>query len=445
MNDGLAPSHAGDPVPRPEPDSADDRLRLTRRRLLAGSGLATAAALAAGLGAERSAAGAGTEPTESAVADDPNASVPFVGPHQAGITTRQQEFLVFATYDLVDADRGALADVLRTWTPAAARLVAGQPLDGSRALFAPSPDSGEVTGLGPTRLTLTVGFGPSLFDDRLGLAAHRPAALVDLPSFGGDDLDPTMTAGDLCIQSCADDPLVAFHAVRNLTRLADTAASLRYVQFGSGRTTRPAPTAATPRNLLGFHDGTNNLDPDDDAAMRRFVWVKEPTDQPWMVGGTYLVARRIRIHLEAWDRSTLEEQQQTVGRVKSSGAPLGGRREDDPVDLGALGTNGQPLIPNNAHVRQASPALNNGAALLRRGFSFADGIDPASGDLDAGLFFIAFQNDPAKQFVPVQQRLADNDALAQYLVATGSGVFACPPGMAEGQFWGHGLLKAMGV
>ncbi len=131
--------------------------------------------------------------------------------------------------------------------------------------------------------------------------------------------------------------------------------------------------------------------------------------------------------------------------MKDSGAPLGGRREDDPVDLAALGVNGQPLIPNNAHIRQASPAVNNGAALLRRGYGFADGIDPDSGELDAGLFFIAFQKDPAAQFVPIQRRLADNDALSQYLVTTGSGVFACPPGMAPGQVWGHGLLDAMGV
>ncbi len=229
--------------------------------------------------------------------------------------TRQQEFLAFAAYDLVDADRGSFVDLLRTWTVAAARLVAGQTLEGSSALFAPPPDSGEAVGLGPSNLTLTVGFGSSLFDDRLELAAHRPSALTDLPSFGGDDLDSTMTGGDLCIQACADDEVVAFHAVRNLTRLADAAASLRYVQLGAGRTTRPAPDTTTPRNLLGFHDGTNNLDPDDDGAMRRFVWAERATDQPWMAGGTYLVARRIRIHLEAWDRSTLEQQQQTVGRV----------------------------------------------------------------------------------------------------------------------------------
>ncbi len=416
----------------------DARLRMTRRGLLAGSGLAAAAALVAGVSTDSSPA----EAANSAVGASSSTAVPFFGAHQAGILTPQQEFLTFAAYDMVASDPESLADLLRTWTSAAAHLVEGLPLEGDTELFAPGPDSGEAVGLGPSRLTLTVGFGPSLFDGRLGLAAHRPAALVDLPSFGVDDLDPAASGGDLCIQACADDPRVAFHAVRNLTRLAESAASLQYVQIGAGRTTRPASGAPTPRNLLGFHDGTNNLDPDDAKAMDRFVWVDSPTDEPWMAGGTYLVARRIRIHLEAWDRSTLEEQQQTIGRVKSSGAPLGARDADDPVDLGALGANGQPLIPNQAHIRQASPALNSGAALLRRGYSFVDGIDPASGELDAGLFFLSYQKDPGGQFVPIQQRLADNDTLSQYLVHTGSGVFACPPGVAAGGTWGQGLIDA---
>ena len=421
-------------------DTRRDRgVRMTRRGLLAGSGLA-AAALVAGVDTDARPAGAAAA-TSTAQGTSSSVAVPFHGAHQAGIQTRQQEYLTFATYDLVDPERGAFADLLRTWTSAGARLVAGQPVGGDPRLFAPPPDSGEVFGLGPSRLTLTVGFGPSLFDQRLGLAGRRPAALADLPSFGGDALDPAMSGGDLCIQACADDARVAFHAVRNLTRLAESVTSIRYLQIGGGRTTRPAPAASTPRNLLGFHDGTNNLDPDDGTAMDRFVWVDASTDQHWMVGGTYLVARRIRINLEAWDRSTLEEQQETIGRVKSSGAPLGSREEDAPVDLGALGPNGQPFIANDAHIRQASPTLNGGATLLRRGYSFTDGIDPASGELDAGLFFLCYQKDPRHQFVPIQQRLVDNDALSQYVLHTGSGVFACPPGVGPDGAWGEGLIQ----
>ena len=152
------------------------------------------------------------------------------------------------------------------------------------------------------------------------------------------------------------------------------------------------------------------------------------------------MARRIRVHLEAWDRSTLGDQEETIGRVKASGAPLGGSRESDPVDLQALGPDGLLLIPNGAHIRQAAPSTNDGEALLRRGYSFADGVDPASGELDAGLFFICFQKDPRQQFIPIQQRLSDQDALSEYVVHTGSGIFACPPGTQDAQGLGHGLV-----
>jgi deferrochelatase/peroxidase EfeB len=153
------------------------------------------------------------------------------------------------------------------------------------------------------------------------------------------------------------------------------------------------------------------------------------------------VARRIRIHLEQWDRSTLDDQEQTIGRVKASGAPLGGHAEHAPIDFAALGPTGEPLIPETAHVRVAAPETNHGAALLRRGYSFADGVDPASGEFDAGLFFLCFQKDPRTQFVPIQRRLALNDALVEYLLHTGSGIFACPPGVAgpDGH-WGDTLL-----
>jgi deferrochelatase/peroxidase EfeB len=301
-------------------------------------------------------------------------------------------------------------------------------------------DTGEGLDLPASRLTLTVGYGPSLFDGRFGLASKRPAALVELPAFPGDALDPTRSDGDLCIQACADDTQVAFHAVHNLTRIALGTATLRWIQFGFGRTAAPGAGAATPRNLLGFKDGTDNLVSTSEGAMSAHVWVDDHTDQAWMTGGTYLVARRIRTHLEAWDRSTLRDQERTIGRVKGSGAPLGRTAERDPVDLAALDSSGAPRIPVDAHIRLAAPASNHGAALLRRGYSFADGIDPATGQLDSGLFFLCFQKDPTRQFIPVQQKLAGQDALARYLVHTGSAVFACPPGTAPGRPWGHGLL-----
>ena len=403
----------------------------SRRHLLATSGLATAAVVAA----------AATGSTEAAAApQDSGVALPFHGAHQAGIATPEQARMVFASFDVTVSGRTDLAALLAEWSAAAEQLTTGRPLAGSGGSFSPPADTGETLDLQPSRLTLTVGFGPSLFDDRFGLAATRPAALMDLPAFPGDALDPTVTGGDICIQACADDAQVAFHAVHNLARIGLGSATLRYLQVGFARTASSSATAATPRNLLGFRDGTNNLTPSDARAMDSHVWVDRHGDQEWMHGGTYLVARRIRIHLEAWDASTLGDQERTIGRAKSVGAPLGSAHERDPVDLGALDDFGAPRIPAGAHIRVASATTNHGAAILRRGYSFVDGVDPATGELDAGLFFICFQKDPGAQFVPIQRRLAQQDALSSYLVHTGSGVFACPPGTAPGRPWGHGLV-----
>jgi deferrochelatase/peroxidase EfeB len=258
-----------------------------------------------------------------------------------------------------------------------------------------------------------------------------------LPS---DELEPGRSGGDLCVQACADDPQVAFHAVRNLTRLARGAAELRWTQLGFGRTSSVTSAQGAARNLQGFKDGTNNLHGDDDASMRRHVWLGADEPQAWVRGGTILVARRIRMLIEAWDRTGLDDQEQTIGRFKLTGAPLNGHREHDTVDLAATGPHGKPLIGPDAHIRLAAPASNAGAALLRRGYSFTDGIDPASGQLDAGLFFIAFQRDPQRQFAAIQQRLGSSDSLNEYIRHTGSAVFAIPPGTRPGGFVGEGLF-----
>ncbi len=406
--------------------------RMSRRRLLTGAGVASAALVAA--------AGTGRVGADTSEPVSDSSAIPFGGARQAGIDTPEQSRMVFATYDVTTRDRAELAALLAQWTHASSRLTAGKPLQGPDGQFAPPPDTGEALGLPPSQLTLTLGFGPSLFDSRFGLGGRRPAALVDLPAFPDDDLEPSLCGGDLCIQACANDAQVAFHAIRDLTRLAFGTATIRALQSGFGRTASTGAGRQTPRNLLGFHDGTANLDIDDAEAMNKFVWVGHDSDQPWMIGGTYLVARRIRIHLEEWDRSMLQDQEQTIGRVKASGAPLGGTYESDPVDLFAVGVDGQLVIPDTAHIRVAAPSSNGGQAILRRGYSFADGIDPLSGELDAGLFFICFQRDPRLQFIPIQTRLSQIDALAEYLVHTGSGVFACPPGVTGDRTYGDGLL-----
>jgi deferrochelatase/peroxidase EfeB len=242
------------------------------------------------------------------------------------------------------------------------------------------------------------------------------------------------------VQACADDPTVAFHAVRNLARIARGGAVLRWSQLGFGRTSSTQSRQSTARNLQGFKDGTNNLHGDDTSAMNRFVWVGAEEPATWFRGGTYLVARRIRMLIETWDRSSLGDQEETIGRFKASGAPLTGRHEHDVPDLVAKKRDGLGVIAADAHIRLAAPAANGGLRILRRGYSYTDGIDPVTGELDAGLFFVAFQRDPHKQFAAIQRRLGEHDALGEYIVHTGSALFAVPPGIRPGGFLAQGLF-----
>jgi deferrochelatase/peroxidase EfeB len=399
---------------------------LTRRRLLQ----ATSGA-AVGL------AGAGV-PASAAVRPD-RAVVPFHGTHQAGIVTPPPDRLMFAAFDLTIATAAELRELLRVWTDAAAKMTAGRPAGPPAGdLDAPPKDTGEALGLPAASLTVTFGLGPSVFrqdgHDRFGLAARRPRALAPLGPLPGDRLDPARSGGDLCVQACADDPQVAFHAVRNLARLAHGAAVMRWTQLGFGRAASTSRAAVTPRNLQGFKDGTNNLVAADAAEMRRYVWVGEDEPQAWMRGGTYAVTRRIRMLIETWDRSPLDEQEETIGRRKISGAPLGEMHEHDPVDLAARRPDGDPEIPMDAHIRLASHVTNDGVRILRRGYNFTDGMDPVTGELDAGLFFIAFQRDPHAQFAALQRRLGAGDALNEYIRHTSSAVFAIPGGIAPGRY-----------
>ncbi len=241
------------------------------------------------------------------------------------------------------------------------------------------------------------------------------------------------------MQACAEDPQVAFHAIHVLTRLASTAATLRWQQMGFGRTSSTSRSQQTPRNLMGFKDGTDNIRAEDTDAMNDFVWV-QPGDGPeWMSGGTYLIARRIQILFDVWDATSLEGQERVIGREKLSGAPLGGREEYDPVNLAAE-SNGEPRIPTDAHIRLASPSNNDNQRILRRGYSYSEPPEPGSGQIDAGLFFIAFQRDPRRQFIPLQRRLAASDALNHHTLHTASAIFACPPGVEPGGFVGEALF-----
>jgi len=415
---------------------------LSRRRLLGAAGAGVVAAAAAGAATRELLASA----TPAALG--PSDPVPFHGAHQAGIVTAAQDRLHFAAFDVTATSREDLVDLLKAWTAAAAQMAAGREAGSTGAVGgpaeAPPDDTGEALGLPASQLTLTVGFGPSLFSDmqgrdRFGLADRRPAALAELPAFPGDALDPGRSGGDLAVQACAHDPQVAVHAVRNLARIAFGAAAVRYSQLGFGRTSATTRDQATPRNLFGFKDGTNNLKAEDEDLLREQLWV-QPGDGPeWMAGGSYLVTRRIRMMIETWDRTGLGEQEALTGRTKGSGAPIGAAEEFDPLDFAATGPDGAPVIAQDAHVRLAHPDNNGGARMLRRGYNFVDGSD-GLGRLDAGLFFMAYQRDPRTQFVPVQRALARADGLNEYLRHTGSAVFACPPGVRPGEHWGQALF-----
>jgi deferrochelatase/peroxidase EfeB len=397
---------------------------------------------------------------------------PFWGAHQGGIVTPSQRHSYFAAFDLTADKRDEVITLLKAWTAAAARMAVGQPItpfeqtdlaysyDTSTTTTTTSaaeptptkteaPDSGEASGLSPQRLTVTFGFGPGLFvkdgKDRYGLEKYRPEALADLPRFAGDQLVPADSDGDLSVQACAEDPQVAFHAVRQLARLADGVAKLRWAQIGFLPNCGPSET---PRNLMGFRDGTNNPKQADPNAMDEVVWVG--TEGPdWMQGGSYLVARRIRIALEHWDKMNTAFQEQTVGRHKGTGAPLGMKTEADDLDLAANDKDGNPVIPQNSHVRLAAAASNGGARILRRPYSYNNGADFTAErwppwrqgiEYDAGLFFLAYQRDPRTGFAKIFENMAKLDMMNQFVTHVAGGLYAVPAGAREGEYIGQKLF-----
>ena len=399
----------------------------------------------------------------------------FWGEHQGGIVTPEQRYTYFAAFDLVTTNRNDVVKLLQAWTAAAARLAEGetaQPLDdglklavtpavtnapkGDDSYETPDPsamaaDTGETVGMLPARLTLTFGFGAGLFvkdgKDRFSLASRRPEALVDMPKFAGDQLVEAHTGGDLSVQACADDPQVAFHAVRQLARIAEGVAQIRWVQTGF---VPRHGDGETPRNLMGFKDGTDNPPVNDPKVMDKVIWVGDEGPD-WMRGGSYVVVRRIRIALEHWDQMKRSFQEETVGRYKNSGAPLGETNEFDSLNLDATDKDGNAVIPENSHVRLAAAASNDGAQILRRPYSYDDGANFTAErwppwhqgmEYDAGLFFVAYQRDPRTGFIKIFDKMSKFDMMNQFVTHVGGGLFACPPGAKKGEFIGQRLFES---
>lgn len=410
-----------------EPASAPPR-GLSRRRLLGTAGATGLVLGGAGAAAGYTAAPAAATPLTSLGAD----RAMFHVKHQPGITTPLQARGHLLAFDLAaGARRKEAAALLRRWSDTAQRLMAGEP--------AAHGDTDIARDAGPSSLTVTFGFGHSFFA-RTGLEKQRPTALDPLPDFSSDHLDKRRSDGDLWVQIGANDALVAFHALRALQKEAGSAARVRWQMNGFNRTPGATSRPRTARNLMGQVDGTRNPKPSEDDFDKR-IFVPASGEPAWMANGSYAVVRRIRMLLDDWEKLSTHDQEHVIGRRKADGAPLTGGGETSAMDLEKTDSGGNLVVPLNAHARITRPDQNGGAAMLRRPFSFHDGIDE-DGTPDAGLLFIAWQADPLRGFVPVQRKLDRGDALSRYIRHEASGLFAVPGGAVEGEYVGQRLLEA---
>ncbi|MFF2504402.1 iron uptake transporter deferrochelatase/peroxidase subunit [Streptomyces sp. NPDC058067] len=405
---------------------------ISRRRLLGTAGATGLALGAVGAAAGYATASSNSSDSAAALTSLGSGRVMFHGKHQPGITTPMQARGHLIAFDLAPgAGRKEAAALMRRWSATARRLMAGEATGGS--------DTDIARDAGPSSLTLTFGFGHSFFS-RTGLEKQRPTALDPLPDFFSDHLDKARSNGDLWVQIGADDALVAFNALRAVQRDAGEAARVRWQMNGFNRSPGATSHPMTSRNLMGQIDGTDNPKPSDHDFDQR-IFVPASGDPSWMAGGSYAVVRRIRMLLDDWEKLTTKAQEDVIGRRKSDGAPLTGGTETTKPDLEKTGADGNLVIPINAHARISRPDQNGGAAMVRRPFSYHDGIGH-DGVPDAGLLFVCWQADPLRGFVPVQRKLDRGDALSDFVRHESSGLFAVPGGAAEGEYVGQALLEA---
>ncbi|HWK21776.1 MAG TPA: iron uptake transporter deferrochelatase/peroxidase subunit [Ureibacillus sp.] len=410
--------------------------KITRRKMLKLSGMTIAGVAigASGFGGVAKALG-----YDFMQVDDNTSTknkINFYGRYQSGISTPVQKHVYFASLDTSLSTKEELQKLFQMWTPLAVRLTNGEPIgDSSSNAYVPTVDTGESMNLDASNLTLTFGVGPSLFDKAsFGLTSKKPSELKDLPHFPKDQLDAALCGGDICIQACADDPQVAFHAVRNLIRAASGKVTLKWAQTGFNSMPKDG---GTPRNLFAFKDGTVN--PSKSEELKQTVWIGNGESKGWLTNGTYLIFRRIQMHLETWDRTSLKGQEETFGRHRDSGAPIGMKNEFDQVDITSTDANGKLLIPENSHISLAKKAKRS---ILRRAFSYSSGIVESTGNYDAGLMFISFQKDP-QAFIDIQNSLGRVDRLNEYITHRGSAIFACLPGVEKGSYLGENLFSTL--
>lgn len=363
----------------------------------------------------------GNKMSKKAQGKEGQGEISFYGKHQSGITTPAQKQVYFIVLDLHSTNKEEIKEMFKEWTKYAEKLMEGKNVaTESENKYLPPKDTGETAGLNPYNLTLTFGIGPA-FLEKLGMDSKKLEEFKDLPHFPRDQIKEKYKGGDICIQACADDPQVAFHAVRNLVRKGRALITMKWAQGGY----LPIGThGGAPRNLFGFKDGTANVT--DNEGFNKVVWYEKDN---WLKDGTYLIVRMIQMHLETWDRTNLQEQENTFGRYKESGAAYGQKKEHDKVDMNK--------IPKDSHVFLAKKA---GKEMLRRAFSYSNGISEETGQFDSGLLFICFQKAP-QQFIDIQNALGSEDKLNEYITHIGSGIFACFGGVEKGGYIGQKLFE----
>ena len=359
-----------------------------------------------------------------------SATEPFHGDRQSGVTTAPQSHAAFVAFDIVPgATRTEVQGVLRAWSQDASRLTQGHP-----GLADLEPE----LAVDPARLTVTIGLGPGFFD-AVRMPEKKPAWLEQLPAFPEiDQLEDRWSEGDLLLQICADDPLIVSHAARILASGVRGVAQQKWAQRGFRKAVGTDPSGRTQRNLFGQIDGTVNPTPEADMDFDQIVY-SDGSDQRWMRGGSALVLRRIRMTMDTWEEIDRNSRELSVGRTLDTGAPLTGTAEHDPADFEAIDDVGLPVIPPESHMARARQ-LNRGEAMLRRPYNYDD--PPEGGEIsNTGLLFTAYMADPVRTYIPVQQRLAEQDALNTWTIPIGSAVFAIPPGAPAGGYVGQGLFE----
>ncbi|WP_435918718.1 iron uptake transporter deferrochelatase/peroxidase subunit [Macrococcus capreoli] len=361
--------------------------------------------------------------------------VNFYGKYQSGIISDVQKHVYFVVLELHSTEVNEVKEMFKQWTAHSIKLMNGDliaPLTNNTML--PTIDTGEAKGLDAARLTLTYGVSPTFFD-KLKITEKRPKDLKDLPHFPKDQLDDKFTGGDIVIQACSDDPQVNFHAIRNLIRASSGIVTMKWAQTGFNSFEEKDGKVQTPRNLFSFKDGTGNPKAHEQDALDQYIF----SNSGWEKNGSYLVVRKIQMHLETWDRTALEDQEATFGRHRDSGAPLGKKNEFDTVNIEEKDKEGNYVIPEDSHVHLAKKAKTK---MLRRSFSYTNGVNEQTGAFDAGLIFVSYQKSP-EQFTRIQNMLGRIDRMNEYITHRGSGVFLVFPGIKEGGYIGETLFNSI--